>query len=123
LTRNQILNQKMKTKRMNSAIYFHTLPENLNCAQAVLRGFQKGFDITDREIEEYRAWGGGRAQEGICGALFSAERLLLQAGKPGITEEFNKIAGETHCLEIKAMNFPCIECVRLADELVEKQMK
>jgi len=113
----------MKNNRKKSELYFHTLPENLNCAQAVLKGFQKEFDITDREIEEYRAWGGGRAQEGVCGALFSAERLLLQAGKPGITEEFNVIAGETHCLKIKSMNSPCIECVRLADELVEKRLK
>ncbi|MDP4237923.1 MAG: redox-active protein [Bacteroidota bacterium] len=117
--------KKMKNQynRKGSELYFHTLPEKLNCAQAILKGFQKEFDITDQEIEEYRAWGGGRAQGGICGALFSSERLLRQAGKPGITEEFNERVGETRCLPIKSTNFPCIDCVRLADELVEKRMK
>lgn len=112
-----------QNKRIKSESFFHTPPENLNCAQAILKGFQKEFDIQDKEIEEYRAWGGGRAKGGICGALFSAERLLRQAGKPGITEEFNKRAGETHCHAIKSLKFPCIDCVRLADELLEKRIK
>ena len=44
--------------RKKSEKYFHAIPEQLNCAQAVLKGFQKEFDITDQEIEEFRAWGG-----------------------------------------------------------------
>ena len=112
-----------QNKRIKSEEYFHVLPEKSNCAQAILKGFQKEFSITDQEIEEYRAWGGGRAQGGICGALFSAERLLKQAGKTGITEEFNSIVGETQCLPIKALKFPCIDCVRLADKLIEKRIK
>jgi len=112
-----------QNKRIKSELFFHTPPHNLNCAQAILKGFQKEFDITDKEIEEYRAWGGGRAEGGICGALFSAERLLRQAGKPSITEEFNISAGETHCLEIKAINFPCIDCIRLADELLKERLR
>ena len=110
-------------ERINSDQYFHTLPGNLNCAQAVLKGFQKEFQLTDQEIEEYRALGGGRAQDGICGALFSAERLLTQAGKPGITEEFNKTAGETHCHAIKSLKYSCFDCVKLADGLLEKHLK
>lgn len=112
-----------QNKRIKSELFFHTPPQNLNCAQAILKGFQKGFDITDKEIEEYRAWGGGRAEGGICGALFSAERLLRQAGKPGITKEFTKIAGDMHCRAIKNLKYPCVDCVRLADELLEKQLK
>jgi len=112
-----------QNKRIKSELYFHILPENLNCAQAVLKGFQQEFKISNQEIDESRALGGGRAQEGICGALFSAERLLRQAGKAGITEEFNRIVGKTNCLDIKDTKFPCIECVRIADELVENKMK
>lgn len=112
-----------RNKRVKSEEYFHVLPEKLNCAQAILKGFQKEFSITDQEIEEYRAWGGGRAQGGVCGALFSAERLLKQAGKPGITEEFNSTVGETHCLPIKALKYSCVDCVRLADKLIEKRLK
>ena len=114
---------KDQYKRINSEFYFHSLPGKLNCAQAILKGFQKEFDITDQEIEEFRAMGGGRAQDGICGALYSAERLLSQAGRPGIREEFKSRVGETHCLAIKTTKFPCIDCVRIADELMEKRMK
>src|ERR1035437_8882979 len=107
--------------RKKSEEYFHVLPENLNCAQAILKGFQKEFDITDQEIEEFRSWGGGRASGGICGALFSAEKLLTQVGKPGIIDEFRARIGEINCLKIKAIKFPCIDCVRIADGLLEKQ--
>jgi len=114
---------KDQYKRINSEFYFHSLPGKLNCAQAILKGFQKEFDITDQEIEEFRALGGGRAQDGLCGALYSAERLLSQAGRPGIREEFKSRVGETHCLAIKTTKFPCIDCVRIADELLDKRMK
>jgi len=113
---------KDQYKRINSEFYFHSLPGNLNCAQAILKGFQQEFDITDQEIEEFRALGGGRAQDGLCGALYSAERLLSQAGRPGIREEFKSRVGETHCLAIKTTKFPCIDCVRIADELLDKRM-
>ena len=108
--------------RKKSELYFHALPENLNCAQAVLKGFQKEFNISDSEIEEYRAWGGGRAEGGMCGALLAAERLLQQIGKESVVQEFKEQAGSTLCKDIKANKFSCIECVRIADELVEKNI-
>jgi len=107
---------------IKSEDYFHSLPENLNCAQAILKGFKKEFDITDQEIEEYRAWGGGRAEGGMCGALFAAERLLLQIGKKSVVEEFNKKAGGLLCSEIKEKQFTCTKYVRIADELVKKNL-
>jgi len=106
-----------------SGQYFHIKPDNLNCAQAILKGYQKEFNITDQEIEDYRAWGGGRATAGICGALFSAEKLLSQAGKAGITEEFKSIVGEIQCIEIKKKKVTCIDCVRIAEDLMEKKLK
>jgi len=109
--------------RIKSDQYFHTQPDNLNCAQAILKGFQNEFNITEQEIEEYRAWGGGRANDGICGALFSAEGLLRKIGKPGITEEFKAIVGEIRCLDIKKAMFPCKDCVLVADGILEKKIK
>ena len=109
--------------RKNSADYFHVKPDNLNCAQSILKGFQDEFGISDKEIEEYRAWGGGRAEGGMCGALFAAERLLRQAGKPSIQAEFAAVAKDTRCLEIKKGKFPCPDCVRLADKLIESRLK
>jgi hypothetical protein len=108
--------------RKKSEEYFHVLPENLNCAQAVLKGFQQELNITDEVIEEYRAWGGGRAEGGVCGALFSAEHLLRQAGKPSIETEFVATTGHMNCLDIKQGKFPCLDCVRIADELVERNL-
>jgi len=113
---------KQPTDRLTSDLYFHSQPQNLNCAQAVLKGFQIEFNISDTEIEEYRAWGGGRAEGGMCGALFAAERLLHRIGKESVVEEFNKIAGGTLCSDIKEKQFTCAEYVRMADELVEKNL-
>jgi hypothetical protein len=108
--------------RNNSADYFHTPPANLNCAQAILKGFQSEFKISDKEIEDYRAWGGGRAEGGMCGALFAAKQLLNQTGKESVIQEFQKKVGSTLCKDIKEKKFTCIECVRIADELIEKNL-
>lgn len=67
--------------RRNSCKYFHVSPENLNCAQAILKGFQKEFNISDTKIEEYRVCEGGRADGGMCGALFAAECIIRQVEK------------------------------------------
>lgn len=115
--------KKEDNQRLGSDQYFHTLPENLNCAQAVLKGFQEEFDISNQEIEDCRAWGGGRAEGGICGALFAAERLLIQIGKESVVEEFRTKAGGLLCSELKGKKFTCAEYVRMADELVEKSRK
>jgi hypothetical protein len=109
--------------RLNSYHYFHAQPENLNCAQAILKGFQKEFEISNQEIEEYRAWGGGRAEGGMCGALFAAERLLRQIGKESVIEDFRQKTGSVLCADIKAKQFTCAEYVRIADELVEKSLR
>ena len=111
---------KKQYNRKKSELYFHIQPENLNCAQAILKGFQKEFNVTENDIEAYRAWGGGRAPEGICGALFSANRLLNQVGKPSITKDFNTKVSEINCSKIKAIHFPCLKCIEIADELLER---
>jgi hypothetical protein len=109
-------------KRKPSHLYFHALPEKLNCAQALLKGFQIQMKISDTEIEEYRAWGGGRAKDGICGALFAAERLLLQANKASIVEAFKEQAGGVECVNLKNGKFSCEAYVQLVDSLVEKRL-
>jgi len=114
---------KIQKIRMNSTNFFHSPPDNLNCAQAVLKGFQTEFSVTDQEIDDFRAWGGGRTEDGVCGALFAAESLLRQAGKLSIQEEFLAQAGDIYCLNIKEGKFSCVECVGLADELVKNRMK
>ena len=112
-----------KNRRIHSEQYFHVPPENLNCAQAILKGFQSEFGIQDKEIEGFIHFGGGRALNGICGALYTADQLLRQVGKQGVTKEFEAKVGKIHCKEIKALKFPCIECVRIADNLLENKIK
>jgi len=107
----------------NYVNYFHKQPENLNCAQAILKGFQEQFNISDMEIDEYRAWGGGRAEGGVCGALFAAERLLNQVCEKSVSQEFRESAGNILCSDIKKTSVACVECVRIADELVQKSLQ
>ena len=109
-------------QRKKSDSYFHVLPEKLNCAQSILKGFQKEFNISEQEIEDYRAWGGGRAEGGVCGAVFAADRLLRQIGMDWVAEEFKHVTGSLLCTYIKEKKFTCAELVRLADELIEKNL-
>jgi len=109
-------------ERKKSDSYFHVLPEKLNCAQSIQKGFQKEFNISEEEIEDYRAWGGGRAEGGVCGAVFAADRLLRQISKGSVAEEFKQVTGSLLCTDIKEKKFTCAELVRLADELVEKNL-
>ena len=88
-----------------------------------MKGFQKEFNISDTEIEEYCVCGGGRADGGMCGAFFAAERLLRQIGKESIIEEFSQKTGSLLCSDIKEKLFTCTEYVNIADVLVEKSLK
>ncbi|MDR0873473.1 MAG: C-GCAxxG-C-C family protein [Prevotellaceae bacterium] len=109
---------------MNSQAYFHTGEEKLNCAQSILRGFQKEFNVPDSRIAEFKAWGGGRAPEGVCGALYAADILLKEKGKASVKEQFKAKVGATDCLAIKQeKKITCPDCVRITDELLEKVIK
>ena len=105
---------------MKASDFFHKNPENYNCAQAILKAWQGRLEISDKEIEEFRQWGGGRAKDGLCGALFAANYLLEKQGKASITKEFTAQVGSADCREIKRVNkVPCSRCVDIADELSE----
>lgn len=112
-----------KKIKISASDFFHKRPENLNCAQAILKRFQKEFHLNAAEIEAFRACGGGRAEGGVCGALFAAEGLAQEHYKSSLKDEFEAIAGSCTCKEIKARKFPCVSCVNLAEELLEKRIK
>lgn len=111
-----------KNKRKKADEYFHIKPENLNCAQSVLKAFQDEFNISEQEIAEYRAWGGGRAENGVCGALFAAKRLFNQTENASLEKDFALDLGTIYCRELKQSKKACIDCVRLADKLVEERL-
>lgn len=111
---------KSNKNRKKALEYFHKEPWKMNCAQAILKGFQQEFGISDLEIEEYKAWGGGRAEGGVCGTVFAARRLVNPLGNMNVDEEFKKVNGTIYCKELKGSKIPCTRCVAVADELVEK---
>ena len=94
--------------------------EKLNCAQSVLRGFQKDMDISDEKIAETKKMGGGRAPEGKCGALHSALELLdNELEKKELSSRFIQKAGAEDCRSIRAMKkISCGQCVEHAASLL-----
>ncbi len=94
--------------------------DRLNCAQSVLRAFQPHPNISDEDILQAKYHGGGRAEEGLCGALYAALRLTDDpATRQQLKAEFVTKAGADKCREIRrAALIPCVECVRLAASLL-----
>jgi len=94
--------------------------ERLNCAQSVMRAFQPHPNITDEDILHAKHLGGGRAEEGLCGALYSALRLTDEPpARQRLRDAFVAETGSDKCREIRrAGRVPCVECVRLAAHLL-----
>lgn len=94
--------------------------ERLNCAQSVLRAFQPHPKIRDEDVLEAKHHGGGRADQGLCGALHAALKLTDDpAGRQHLRDAFITEAGSDKCREIRrAGRIPCSECVRLSARLL-----
>ncbi len=91
----------------------------LTCAQTVYAAFA---EMDAQKSEWLKANSGGRAPEGICGALFAAKQLC--PNDYSVEEEFSKRVGDTRCKEIKAkFKTPCEDCVRIAAEIVASRLK
>jgi len=97
--------------------------ERLNCAQSVLRGFQELHGISEEEIAEAKKLGGGRAENGCCGALHAACLLASDSGtKERIRTRFASVAGADKCREIRSMGqLSCGGCVELAARLLAEE--
>lgn len=94
---------------------FRTPPHNYNCAQTVAAGFgHESF------IEPFKACGGGRAPDGLCGALYAAIQLAPAEKQDAILEAFRQKNGAVTCRELKqTFRVPCPQCVAVAAELLE----
>lgn len=108
-----------------SLAFFHAKPANWNCAQAIQKGYQHITRLSDEEIElQYRPKGGGRAEEGLCGALYAVEAILKEKGLPSIRADFEAEAGAVTCHALKQeLHFPCPDCVALADRLLAQRLE
>lgn len=96
--------------------FFAEVPRRYNCAQSVAAGAGR-----EDLIPAMAAMGGGRAPEGICGALYAALQLLPEEKQAAAMAEFQNTAGSMLCREIKSGTvFSCAECVALAEQLLKK---
>ena len=86
----------------------------LNCAQAVLAG----FDTPENIIDEFTLYGSGNAPDGWCGAAYATAYLLKN--KAFVEKYFTEKAGSVKCQEIRAnKKLSCIGCVEKSAELVK----
>lgn len=97
---------------------FRALPRMLNCAQSVAA-------LTGREeqVDGLSGYGGGRAPEGLCGALYAALSLVPEEKRAALQEAFGREAGAVRCADIKnGSGTPCADCVALAVALAREAL-
>ena len=99
---------------MNKAVEIYSrIPKTHNCAQAVAEGCDR-HDL----VETLKICGGGRAPEGICGALYAAMLLNPPERHAAMRKAFHKEIGSEYCYEIRAaQTVSCTRCVEIASEL------
>ncbi|MCX8129613.1 MAG: C-GCAxxG-C-C family protein [Clostridia bacterium] len=96
----------------------------MNCAQAVICAFKENFNLKDELIELFRAYGGGNAPDGLCGAFFAA-KYILENNKSDDYIELEKFfiehAGSLKCRDIKGLRkLSCVGCVEKSAEFLGK---
>ncbi len=91
------------------------------CAQAVYAAFK---DASPASLEGLKAKSGGRAEGGICGALYAAKLVVPQQYHSAMEEEFIAQTGDLECKRIKSgAKTPCVKCVEVASKLACKYGK
>lgn len=101
---------------------FRQPPARLNCAQSVIHAYRAVAKDGHHNVEDFKDFGGGRAPEGLCGALFAAcSAHPLNA--EGLTEHFSARMGSVTCKDLKSRAVPCTSCVAAASELLEESLK
>jgi len=95
-------------------------PERYNCAQAVLKAFQGKYNVTPEMVILNSRFGGGMADQGMCGALYAAESLIADTERRAmLRERFRVAAGAIECRNIRRLRkVSCRECVAIAAELL-----
>lgn len=92
-----------------------------NCAQSVALAWTYKKEPGSAHADRFTAHGGGRAPDGLCGALHAA-RELAGEHKETLTEQFKQQAdGHTTCRGIRTNRImPCTDCVALAARLLDE---
>lgn len=95
---------------------FTAVPKLHNCEQAVVAAAGR-----EDLVEQMRSNGGGRAPEGMCGALYAALQLIPNCDKASAIKDFEAELEYSTCKE-RLANHPskCVDCVVRAAYIVEK---
>lgn len=98
--------------------------KRLNCAQSVINGFRAEFSVPEKTVQEFAAFGGGRAPEGVCGAFYAAKTMLEKSGDVAGAKElqtiFEQSAGSLVCREIRAnRRLSCRGCVETCARVLD----
>lgn len=106
--------------------YFHLKPYNWNCAQSIHKAVQAHTGLSDEQIElSYRSKGGGRAEGGLCGAIYAVRNIIGEGSQAAerATEEFRQITSGTTCSELKGRcGRSCLELVAVAEQILDKHI-
>jgi len=96
-----------------------------NCAQSVVFAWNTANPGRPANAELFSAYGGGRAPDGLCGALYASCAIAETSVAETIKKSFSeKSGGHVKCREIrKAKTLTCAGCVELAAELLEKHSR
>ncbi|GKT21373.1 hypothetical protein ADUPG1_011886 [Aduncisulcus paluster] len=104
---------------------FHKAPYKYNCAQAVCHAFSDVSGITPETMEEYKAYGGGRASLGRCGALYGALTHVRDCQtRQKFTKDFVEVCKYPQCKLIKGKaKIPCETCIATAVKMLEGELE
>ena len=94
-----------------------------NCAQTVYNSQRKHGSVCEKTLAELGLAGGGRAPDGLCGALYAAKLHLPEERKAEIRAQFEESGGSVRCREIrKARKMSCQDCVAEAADFLEQNL-
>jgi hypothetical protein len=102
--------------------HFRRPPQSLNCSQSVLYAYQQVGGQTELSLTDLKAFGGGRAPGGLCGALHAACALAPDKAER-LKSRFVEMTGSAFCRELRRVNqHPCEVCVAEAAQLLENEL-
>lgn len=105
---------------MKASETFHNPAFDHNCAQAVAYKWANRYSNPNTIVGEMKANGGGRAENGLCGALYAAIKAYPEKAEE-IKQRFKAKVGDITCKEIKAnAKTSCPLCVDIADEILSE---
>lgn len=87
-----------------------------NCAEAVIKAFDNNEDL----LREVSSCGGGRAEGGLCGALYAGLRITTEDKHDALKDFFLEEAKYLTCRDIrKNKTLTCSQCVGRVGEFLE----